>query len=223
MAVRDYAVARPQASALATNKVLRNTYVLLALTLAFSALTAGLSMVLRMGPGAYLASTFGAFALLWFVLPRTANSAKGIGVVFAITGLLGFGLGPLLSMYLAMPNGPQVVMTALGGTAVICTGLSLYALTTRRDFTFLGGFLVVGLLLVLVAALANIFLQIPAMSLAIASVVILIMSGFILYDTGRIVNGGETNYVLATVGLYISIFNIFVHLLHLLGAFSGND
>jgi len=223
MAVRDYAVARPQASALATNKVLRNTYVLLALTLAFSALTAGLSMVLRMGPGAYLASTFGAFALLWFVLPRTANSAKGIGVVFAITGLLGFGLGPLLSMYLAMPNGPQVVMTALGGTAVICTGLSLYALTTRRDFTFLGGFLVVGLLLVLVAALANIFLQIPAMSLAISSVVILIMSGFILYDTGRIVNGGETNYVLATVGLYISIFNIFVHLLHLLGAFSGND
>ncbi len=223
MAVRDYAVARPQASALATNKVLRNTYVLLALTLAFSALTAGLSMVLRMGPGAYLASTFGAFALLWFVLPRTANSAKGIGVVFAITGLLGFGLGPLLSMYLAMANGPQVVMTALGGTAVICTGLSLYALTTRRDFTFLGGFLVVGLLLVLVAALANIFLQIPAMSLAISSVVILIMSGFILYDTGRIVNGGETNYVLATVGLYISIFNIFVHLLHLLGAFSGND
>ncbi|MCC7410743.1 MAG: Bax inhibitor-1/YccA family protein [Gammaproteobacteria bacterium] len=221
--VRNIAVARPIGATASINKVLRNTYLLLSLTLAWSAITAGLSMALNVGAGVSLLSTFGALGLVMFALPRTANSAAGLGVVFGITGLLGFGLGPMLSAYLSLPNGPQLVMTALGGTAVICLGLSAYALTSRRDFTFLGGFLVVGLLLALVASLANLFLQIPVLALATSAVVILIMSGFILYDTSRIVNGGETNYVLATVGLYLSMFNIFISLLQLLGIFSGDD
>ena len=162
-------------------------------------------------------------ALMWLVLPRTAQSTAGIGVVFAITGLLGFGLGPILSYYLSMPNGPQVVATAFAGTGVIFLGLSGYAMTTRQDFSFLGGFLFVGFLVVLAAALGNIFLQIPALSLAISAVVIMIMSSFILYDTSRLINGGETNYIVATVSLYLSIYNIFVHLLHLLSVFSGDD
>ena len=210
-------------SVVTTNRLIRNTYSLLSLTLLFSGLTAGLSMVLAMPPVAYLFSLGGALVLIWFVLPRTARSAKGLWTVFGITGLLGFGLGPILSMYLALPNGSNIVMTALGGTGVIFLALSGYALTTRRDFSFLGGFLFTGFVVVLVAAIANIFLQIPLLSLVISAVVILVMSGFILFDTGRMVNGGETNYILATVSLYLSIFNIFIHLLHLLGFASGDD
>jgi modulator of FtsH protease len=143
-------------------------------------------------------------------------------VVFAITGLLGVGLGPMLSYYLATPNGGSLVMQALGGTGIVFFGLSGYALTTRKDFSYLGGFLVVGLIVALLAMIANIFLQVPALQLTISAAVILIMSGFILFDTSRIINGGETNYVMATVGLYLSLYNIFVHLLHLLSAF-GDD
>lgn len=210
-------------SSLATTKLIRNTYTLLSITLLFSALMAGLAMTMQVSHGVSLFTLIGAFALIWLVLPRTANSAAGIGVVFAITGLLGFGLGPMLNSYLALQNGSQIIMVAFGGTATIFLGLSGYALVTRKNFSFLGGMLFVGMLMVLVAALANIFMEIPALSLAISSIVILIMSGFILYDTSRIVNGGETNYVMATVGLYLSIYNIFVHLLHLLSAFSGRD
>jgi modulator of FtsH protease len=136
---------------------------------------------------------------------------------------MGFGLGPTIGHYLAFPGGTQVVMTALGGTGVIFLGLSGYALTTRRDFNFMGGFLFVGLLVILGASLGNIFFAIPALSLAISAAVIMLFSGFILYDTGRMVNGGETNYIRATVGLYISILNIFTSLLHILGAFGGDD
>jgi len=216
-------VNRSEGVVIQTNKLIRNTYSLLAMTLLFSALMAALSMAVDLGRGTYLVSTLAAFALIWFVLPRTANSAAGIGVVFAITGLLGFGLGPLLSMYLSLPNGPQVVMTALGGTGVIFLGLSTYALTTRRDFSFMGGFLFVGLLVVLGAALLNIFVAMPLLSIVISAAVVMLMSGFILYDTGRLVNGGETNYVLATVSLYLSMFNIFVSLLQLLGIASNDD
>lgn len=204
------------------NKVLRNTYALLAMTLVFSGLTAMLSMALNMPPMTYLISIGGAMLLMWLVMPKVANSASGIGVVFAITGLLGFGIGPILNQYLAMQNGGQVVATALGGTGVIFLALSAYALTTKRDFSFLGGMLMVGFLVVLGFALVNIFLQIPAMSLMISAVVILLMSGFILFDTSRIVNGGERNYVLATIGLYMTIFNIFISLLNLLG-FASDD
>jgi modulator of FtsH protease len=219
----NIAVNRSEGVVVQTNKLIRNTYSLLAMTLLFSGLMAGLSMAVDMGRGTYLVSTLVAMGLIWFVLPRTANSAAGIGVVFAITGLLGFGLGPLLSLYLSMPNGSQVVMTALGGTGVIFLGLSAYALTTRRDFSFMGGFLFVGMLVVLGAALLNIFLAMPVMSLVVSAAVVLLMSGFILYDTGRLVNGGETNYVLATVSLYLSMFNIFVNLLQLLGFASSDD
>ena len=223
MATSHPTLARSVASVPATNRLIRNTYSLLALTLLFSGLTAGLSMVLAMPPIAYLVSIGGALLLIWFVLPRTARSAKGLWTVFAITGLLGFGLGPILSTYLALPNGSSVVMTALGGTGVIFLALSAYALTTRRDFSFLGGFLFTGFIVVIVAAVANIFLQIPLLSLVISAVVILIMSGFILFDTSRMINGGETNYLFATVSLYLSIFNIFIHLLHLLGIANGGD
>ena len=218
----NIATARSEAVVLQTNKLIRNTYTLLSMTLLFSAFTAAVSVFLRMPPMTYLLGIGGAFLLIWFVLPRTANSASGLGVVFAITGLLGFALGPLVAMYLSLPNGPQIVATALGGTGVIFLGLSGYALTTRRDFSFMGGFLFVGFLVVLVAALANIFLAIPALSLALSAVIIMIFSGFILYDTSRMIHGGQTNYILATIGLYLSVFNIFISLLHLLG-FASND
>jgi modulator of FtsH protease len=223
MATRSFAPARTTESVLATNKLIRNTYTLLSMTLVSSALMAGLSTYLVMPPMTYLLSVGGALAMIWFVLPRVARSANGIWVVFAITGLLGFSLGPLLNMYLSLPNGSQIVGVALGGTGAIFLGLSGYALTTRKDFSFIGGFLFTGFIVVLLAALANIFLQIPALSLTISAVVILIMSGFILYDTGRMVRGGETNYLLATVSLYLSMFNIFISLLHLLGFAGGDD
>jgi modulator of FtsH protease len=152
-----------------------------------------------------------------FVLPRSANSGSGIGVIFLITGLLGFGLGAILTMYLALPNGPQVIGTAFGGTGLIFLGLSGYALTSKRDFSFMGGFLFAGIMVVFIAAIANIFLAMPALSLAVSGAIILLMSGFILFDTSRIINGGETNYIMATYGLYLSIFNIFISLLQILG------
>ncbi|KPK41076.1 MAG: hypothetical protein AMJ69_00195, partial [Gammaproteobacteria bacterium SG8_47] len=138
-------------------------------------------------------------------------------------GLLGFGLGPMLSAYLSLANGPQIIATAFAGTGVIFLGLSGYVLTTRRDFSFLGGFLFVGFLVILGAALLNIFVAIPALSLAISAAIVLIMSGFILYDTSRIIHGGETNYVLATVSLYLNIYNLFISLLHILGALGGDE
>jgi modulator of FtsH protease len=223
MQMNEYAVARPSASVLATNKLIRNTYTLLAMTLLFSAGTAAVSTFLRMPPMVSLLSLGGAIVMLWFVLPRVANSANGLWVVFAVTGLLGFGLGPTLNAYLSLPNGPQIVAMAFGGTAVIFLSLSGYALTTRKDFSFMGGFLITGFMVVLVASLANIFLAIPALQLAVSSAVIMIMSGFILFDTSRMIHGGINNYILATVSLYLNIFNIFVHLLSLLGIMGGDD
>jgi modulator of FtsH protease len=216
-------VSQRSTSAIATNKVLRNTYLLLSMTLLFSGFTAAISMLMNTPPMTYLISVIGGMVIAMFVLPRFANSPAGIGIVFLITGMLGFGLGPVLSMYASLPNGGNIITLSLGGTGVIFMGLSAYALATKKDFSFLGGFLMVGFLLVLLAALANIFLQIPAMSLMISAVVIMIMSGFILYDTSRIIHGGETNYVLATIGLYMTIFNIFISLLQILGIMSNDD
>ncbi len=218
----NYSVTNTAQNAVEVNKVIRNTYTLLSMTLVFSAIMAAVSTFVQMPPMTYLLSLGGAMLLIWLVLPRTANSATGLWVVFAITGLLGFGLGPILSQYLALSKGPQIVATAFGGTGVIFLGLSGYALTTRKNFSFMGGFLVAGLLMVLVAALANIFLAMPALSLAISAIVIMLMSGFILYDTSRMIHGGETNYLLMTVSLYLNIFNIFVHLLHILGVMSDD-
>ena len=191
------------------------------MTLVFSAIMAYVGVVTQASYGSALVANIVAIALLWFVLPRTANSGAGIAVVFAFTGLLGFGLGPILSYYLAV--NPSIVMTAMGGTGVIFLGLSGYALTTRKDFSFMGAFLMVGFLVILGAALLNIFLQMPALFLAVNAAVVLIMSGFILYQTSAIIHGGETNYIMATAGIFLSILNLFTALLHLLGAFSGND
>jgi modulator of FtsH protease len=218
----DVAV-RSQDRILSSNKVLKNTYLLLSATLAFSAVMAMVSMALAVPPVAYLGSVIASMVLGIFVLPRTANSSSGIGVIFLITGLLGFGLGSILSMYLSLPKGPEVVATAFAGTGVIFLGLSGYALTSKKDFSFLGGFVFAGMMVLVVAMLANLFFSLPALSLAISAGMILVMSGFILFDTSRIINGGETNYIMATYGLYLSIFNIFISLLNLLGIMSGDD
>lgn len=210
-------ITRTLEGALATNKVLRSTYALLSMTLIFSALMATLSVWLQVSPMVSMVCTFGAIGLLMFVLPKYVDSAAGIGLVFLATGMLGFGLGPMLSMYLSLPNGPTVVGTALGGTGAIFLGLSAYVLTTKKDFNYMGGFLFVGLIVVFGAVILNLFMAIPALSLAISAGMVLLMSGFILFDTSRIMNGGETNYVRATVSLFINIFNLFTSLLHLLG------
>jgi modulator of FtsH protease len=209
-------------SVLSTNKVLKNTYMLLSITLVFSAITASISMAMGLGQGTALILMLVGFGLL-FVVNRTADSSKGLIAIFAFTGVMGASIGPMLNYYLAMPNGPELVMQALGGTAVVFFGLSAYALTTRKDFSYMGGFLMVGLLVAVVAMVANIFLNIPALSLTISAAVVMIMSGLILFDTSRIINGGETNYIRATVSLYLDIYNLFIHLLHLLSALSGRD
>jgi len=211
-----------QTSAVEINKVLKNTYMLLSMTLAFSAVTAGISMAMNLPHGAALIMMLVAFGLM-FVVNKKADSASGIYWIFAFTGLMGASLGPMLNSYAAMPGGPALIMQALGGTALIFFALSGYALTSKKDFSFMGGFLMVGLIVVLVASLANIFFQIPALSLAVSAAVIMIMSGLILFDTSRIINGGERNYIRATISLYLNIYNIFVHLLHLLGVFGGDD
>jgi modulator of FtsH protease len=209
-------------SVLSTNKVLKNTYMLLSMTLVFSAVTAGIAMAMNLGHGTALILSLVGFGLL-FVVHKTADSSNGLIAIFAFTGVMGASIGPMLNYYLAMPNGPELVMQALGGTAVVFFGLSAYALTTRKDFSYMGGFLMVGLLVAVVAMIANIFLNIPALSLTISAAVVMIMSGLILFDTSRIINGGETNYIRATVSLYLSIYNLFIHLLHLLSVLSGRD
>ena len=210
-----------QPSVLQTNKVLRNTYMLLAMTLAFSAVCAGIAMAVGISPMMSLVMTIGAFITL-FVVQKKADSASGIYWVFAFTGLMGASLGYTLNFHIGVA-GPGLIMEALGATALVFFALSGYALTTKKDFSFMGGFLVVGLVVVLVAAIANIFFAVPAVSLAISAAIVFIMSGFILFDTSRIIHGGETNYIRATVSLYLNIYNLFTSILHLLGAFGGDD
>jgi len=219
----EQVASRSTQRAFTTNKVIKNTYLLLSATLAFSAITAMLSMYLAVPLWTYSASLIVAMLMGMFVLPRTMNSAAGLGVIFAIAGLMGFGLGAVISLYLQLPNGPQTVALALGGTGVIFLGLSGYALSSQRNFSFMGGFIFAGMMVMLVAVLANIFLQIPALQLAIAAGFILIMSGYILFQTSAMIHGGETNYINATYGLYLAIFNIFISLLQILGIFGGDD
>lgn len=209
-------------------KVLRNTYALLAMTLLFSAVMSGISMAVGIGHGVGLVCSLVALGLIWFVLPKTANSSAGIGVVFAFTGLLGLALGPTLNYYLAMSNGGMVVTQALAGTAIVFFALSGYVLTTKKDFSFMRSFLMAGLVVVVVAMLgmlvASLFgVNVSGFHLALSAAIVLLMSGLILYDTSRIINGGETNYIMATTGLYLNIYNLFVSLLHLIGAASGED
>jgi modulator of FtsH protease len=207
---------------LATNKVLRNTYLLLSLTLLFSALTAGFAMVTNAQPLHWLITLGGYFGLL-FVVTRLRDSAWGLAAVFALTGFLGYTLGPILNFYLNLPNGSQVVMTALGGTGAIFLALSGYALVSRKDFSFMGSFLMVGILVAFLAGLGAMLFNIPALSLAVSGMFVLLMSGMILWQTSEIIHGGETNYIMATVTLYITIFNLFVSLLQILGIMSGDD
>ena len=220
MAIDMRSVSAAELSVLETNKVLKNTYLLLSATLGFSALTALFSMSLNIGGMMPLIMMVGAMVLGIFVLPKTANSAAGIGMIFLITGMLGFAIGPMLNMYLGLSNGSQVVLTALGGTAAIFVGLSAYAVNSKKDFSFMGGMLIGGMITVFVLMLANLFLQMPGFQLIISGFVIMLMSGFILMDTSRIVLGGETNYIMASYGMYLSIFNIFIHLLAILGIMS---
>lgn len=215
-------VTRAQPSVLATNKVIRNTYILLSMTLLFSALTAAASMVLKLPHPGMLITFAGYFGLL-FLTTRFRDSGLGLLFVFALTGFMGYTLGPILNAYLSLPNGNQLVMTALGATGVIFLSLSGYALTSRKDFSFMGAFLMVGILVAFLAGIAAMFFTLPGLSLAVAAMFVLLMSGLILYQTSQIVHGGETNYIMATVTLYVSIYNLFLSLLQLLGAFGGDD
>ena len=209
-------------SAVSSNKVLRNTYTLLSMTLLFSALTAGIAMATNAAPLHWLITLGGYFGLL-FVVTRLRNSVWGLVAVFALTGFLGYTLGPILNAYLSLPNGSQIVMTALGGTGAIFLALSGYAVVSRKDFSFMSAFLMVGILVAFLAGLGAMLFGIPVLSLAVSGMFILLMSGMILWQTSEIIHGGETNYIMATVSLYITIFNLFLNLLQILGIFSGDD
>ena len=208
-------------SALATNKLMRNTYALLSMTLIFSAVMAVVAIATNAAPMGLL-GLVGMIALL-FILHRVQNSVWSLPLVFLFTGFMGYSLGPIVNMYLGMANGGQIVATALAMTGITFLGLSAYAIASRRDFSMLGGMLCVGLIVVIIAMIASWFFSVPGLQLAISAVIVILMSGFILYDTSRMIHGGETNYVMMTVSLYLNIYNLFLSLLHLVGAFSGDD
>ena len=219
------AVAQPRRGAetvLAANKVIRNTYMLLSMTLLFAAATAAASVAMKLPHPGMIITLVGYFGLL-FATHKLKNSGWGLVSVFALTGFMGYTLGPIVSHYLGLPSGGQTVMMAMAGTAAIFLGLSGYALTTRKDFSFMGGFLMVGILLAFLAGLTAVFFEIPALSLTVSAAFVLLMSGLILFETSNIIHGGETNYVMATVTLFVSIFNLFTSLLHLLGFMNSND
>ena len=215
------ASSRRQPAVIESNKVIRNTFTLLAMTLAFSAASAGVSMALNLPHPGILLTLLGYFGLL-FAVSYFRNSSMGLVMVFALTGFMGVTLGPILNAYLALPNGGQLVMTAMGGTALLFLGLAGYAVVSRRDFSFMGSFLMVGILVAFVAGLAAVFLELQTLSLVVSSMFVLLMSGLILYETSSIIHGGETNYIMATVTLFVAIFNLFTSLLHLLG-FMNNE
>ena len=217
------AAVRSDAGVLQTNRVLKNTYLLLSMTLLFSAAMAAVAMTLNLPHPGLIVTLVGYFGLL-FLTTKFSNSAWGIVFVFALTGFMGMTLGPILNMYInAFSNGHQLILTALGGTGVIFLGLSAYALTTRKDFSFMAGFLMVGVMVAFFAGLAAVLFSMPALTLAVSAMFILLMSGMILFQTSEIIHGGETNYILATVSLYVSLYNLFTSLLQLLGVFGGDE
>lgn len=211
---------RDKTSLLSTHKVLRNTYFLLGLTLAFSAITATASTVLALPSPGLLLTIVGMYGLM-FLTYRLANKPTGIIAAFAFTGFMGYILGPILNAYLSAGMGDTIAL-ALGGTALVFLSCSAYVLTTRKDMSFMGGMLMAGVIVVLVGMVANLFLQLPGLHLAISALFILISSGLILFETSNIIHGGETNYIRATVSLYVSIYNLFISLLSLLG-FASRD
>ncbi len=214
-------VANDAAAAGSRNKVIRNTYMLLSMTLLFSGATAGLSMALNLPHPGLIVTLVGYFGLL-FATSKFRNSGLGIVFVFALTGFMGLTLGPILNAYLSLPNGGQIVMNAMGATGVIFLGLSAYALTTKKDFSFMGGFLMVGILVAFLAGIGALVFSMPALSLAVSAMFVLLMGGLILFETSNIVNGGETNYIMATTTLYVAIFNLFTSLLHLMGVLNND-
>ncbi|MBK9572445.1 MAG: Bax inhibitor-1/YccA family protein [Rhodoferax sp.] len=203
-------------------RVLRNTYALLAMTLLFSAGVAVATLSLQLPAPGLVLTLVGYFGLLFAVF-KLQNSGWALPAVFALTGFMGYTLGPLLTHSLALPGGAQTVTLALGATGATFLALSSYVLLTRRDFSFMGGFLFVGMVIALLAGIAAIFFQMPALGLAVSAMVALLSAGLILFETSRIVNGGETNYVMATVSLYVSVFNLFTSLLSLFGFGGSND
>lgn len=215
-------VRKDNQSILATNAVIRNTYALLSMTLIFSAFTAFIGVKLN---AAFMPPmlTMLVYIGLFFLVNALRNSALGILAVFALTGFLGFTLAPMLNAVLTLSNGSQIIATALGLTGVIFFALSGYALTTKKDFSYLGGFLAVGATIAFVASLIGLFFAVPMLHLVISSAFVLISSGFILFQTSQIINGGERNYIIATVSLYVQIYNLFVSLLHILSALSGRN
>lgn len=208
---------------LSTHVVLRRTYFMLSLTLLFSAAVAWYAMSLPIaGPGLLL-SLVGTYGLL-FLTQALRNSVWGIVSCFAFTGFMGFTLGPLLNMYIhGFAHGPQIVSMAVGSTGLIFLSLSAYALITRADFSFMGGFLMAGMMAIFLASIASIFIQIPIFYVAISSAFVLISSGLILYETSAIIHGGERNFIMATISLYVSIYNLFVSLLRILSFFDSRD
>ncbi len=204
------------------NRVVRNTYALLSMTLIFAAATAAASVALKLPHPGIIVTLVGYFGLL-FLTTKFRNSSLGVLSVFGLTGFMGYTLGPIITHYLGLPNGGTTVVMAMTGTATIFLALSGYALTTRKDFSFMGGFLTAGILVAFLAGLGALFFEIPALSLTVSAAFVLLMSGLILYETSNIINGGETNYVMATVSLFVSIFNLFTSLLHLLGFANSSD
>jgi modulator of FtsH protease len=222
MQTERLSTARPQSATLTTNKVIRNTYMLLSMTLAFSAVMAFVAMATGARPINWILM-IAVFIGGPFLIHAVRNSIWSLPLTFVFTGFMGYVLGPIVTLYLAQPNGSEIVMGALATTAVMFVGLSAYALTTRKDFSFLGGFVFVGFLVILAAIVANIFLAIPALSLTISAAAVLVVSAAILFDTSRMVHDGETNYVMMTVSLYANIYVLFLHLLNLFHAFSGDS
>lgn len=209
-------ISRTQGGALETNKVLRNTYMLLGMTLVVASLSAGISAMMNL-PHPGLIITLVGFYGLMFLTERNRNSSLGLLFIFAFTAFTGYTIGPILNYYLSTSSGAETVMLALGGTALTFLSLSAYVLTTKKDMSFLGGMMMAGFVVILVGFVANIFLALPALSLALSALFILFSSGAILMQTSAIIHGGEQNYISATVTLYVSIFNIFLSLLQLLG------
>lgn len=202
-------------------RVLRNTYALLSMTLLFSAAVAAAGVAFKLPAPGLVITLVGYFGLL-FAVHKLQNSGWALPAVFGLTGFMGYTLGPVLAKTLALPGGAQTIVLALAATGATFLALSAYVLNSKRDFSFLGGFLFAGMVIAILAGLGAMFFQVPALGLAVSAMVALLSAGLILFETSRIVNGGETNYVMATVGLYVSIFNLFTSLLSLFG-FGGSD
>lgn len=203
------------------SKLFRNTYSLLAMTLAFSALVAFGSMSLNLPHPGLIITLVGFYGLL-FLTAKLRNSGWGLVSTFVFTGFLGYTLGPILNAYLSLPNGGQLVTMALGMTALVFFGLSAYAILSRKDFSFLSGFIMAGFIVLLCAVVASFFIQISGLQLAISAGFVLFSSAVILYQTSAIIHGGEDNYIMATITLFVSIYNLFLSLLQLLGIFSND-